>query len=488
MSRPVLVLLLGLNTPDQALSQSMTIQEMEAKLLEMQRQMLVLQDEIEILRGVNTNTDPQLPEQAAPNSGVVLTGDSGPVLADHADGTAGESDGFPVAGREEILADATISPLGRGEENIDPDFEKSAPLFGSDYRFSIGGYAKTDLIFDFDGVGDPYQFVLGQIPVADSPPGGSYSQLHIRESRTHLEIRNVNSPFNLDKFFLEFDFFDGAESTNFRLRHAYFQFGQLQAGRTWSILTELRALPLMLDFAAGDALLGGRSEQIKWDGNKIFGKLDWAVGLESYDATRIVIPESIAGRGIARSRTPRLSGGISYPWDQGVLSVGASVNEVRFDGSDGLEDRSELGWTTVLGSRVYLRADQPHFLGFNAGYTKGTLSDIIAFANAGTPNAALSTEGNLELAEGWNANVGLHLSLSDKVTSNLHYAYTRMEKTPELFAPDEMAKGWAAHANLIYDFDSRFRVGVEYMWGERETVDGSSGDAARLQFSTFYYY
>ena len=51
-----------------------------------------------------------------------------------------------------------------------------------------------------------------------------------------------------------------------------------------------------------------------------------------------------------------------------------------------------------------------------------------------------------------------------------------------------MAEAWAAHANLIYDFDPRFRVGVEYMWGAQEIVSGDDGDASRLQFSTFYYY
>ncbi|RLQ20664.1 hypothetical protein DWB85_16160 [Seongchinamella sediminis] len=388
---------------------------------------------------------------------------------------------------ENILANMPLGGLGRGELN-DPDFEKSVPLFGSDFRFSLGGYAKTDLIFDFDGVGDPYQFVLSEIPVNDSPQGGSYSELHIRESRTHLEIRNVNSPYKVDKFYLEFDFFDGKDSTNFRLRHAYMQFGQLLAGRTWSIITELRALPLILDFAAGDAILGGRSEQIKWDGDKIFGVLDWAVGLEAYDDTRIVTPDSLDGQGLARADAPRLSGGLSYPWDHGVVSVGAALNEVRFNGKHGQDDASELGWTAVIGSRFYLDPDNRHFLGFNAGYTDGTVADIIAFANAGTPNAALTEDGELELATGWNANIGLHLDLPGKFSSNFHYAYTRLEDIPELFQADEMAEAWAAHANLIYDFDPRFRVGLEYMWGAQEIVSGDDGEASRLQFSTFYYY
>ncbi len=490
----VLALLTTLAQP--ANSQTMTLEEMQAQLQAMQAEMQKMQamqvkmeqmqKELDVLRSRDAARQAELQSQI-----VSVDDTTQGTAADSTDpGVEHRSDIAEITepNTEAILASMPIAGLGRGEQLNDPEFRKSVPLFGSDYRFSIGGYAKADLIFDFDGVGDPYQFLLGAIPVNGSPQGGSYSKLHIRESRTNLEIRNMNSPYQIDKFFLEFDFYDGTDSTNFRLRHAYMQFGQLLAGRTWSIITELRALPLIMDFAAGDAILGGRSEQIKWDGDKIFGALDWAIGLEAYDDTRIVTPDTLEGRGLARANAPRLSGGLSYPWDHGVVSVGGAINEVRFDGTGGLDDESELGWTAVLGSRIYLDPDNQHFLGFNAGYTHGTVADIIAFANDGTPNAALDEDGNLDLAEGWNANIGLHLNLPGKFSTNLHYAYTKLEEIPELFQPDEMAEAWAAHANLIYDFDPRFRVGVEYMWGEKKIVSGEDGDASRLQFSTFYYY
>ncbi|TDG12808.1 hypothetical protein E2F43_14695 [Seongchinamella unica] len=465
--------------PGPAGAQSMTLEELQAELQAMQEKMQEMQamqekmqqmeQELELLRAKDARRDAGS-ERAA---------------SDEAPRTMAR--GLPSEDARTVLLNKPVEPLGRGEEFIDPEFEKSAPLFGSDYRFSIGGYAKTDLIFDFDGVGDKSQFVLSQIPVNDSPQSGSYSHLQIKESRTHLEIRNMASPHEADKFFLEFDFFENDGSTNFRLRHAYFQYGRLLAGRTWSIITELRALPYMLDFAAGDALLGGRSEQIKWDGQRING-FDWAIGLESYDDTRILTPDTLDGRGLARSRVPRLSGGVSYPWDSGVISIGGAVNEIRFEGNDSFDDESELGWTAVVGLRAYIDALNQNYIGFNAGYTKGTLQDILVFANGGTPNATIDEEGELDVADGWNANIGLHYNLPGKFSANLHYAYTRLEHIPELFQPDETIQASSVHSNLIYEFDKRFRVGVEYMWGDREIVSGDDGDASRLQFSTVYYY
>ena len=491
----MLALLATLSCP--ASSQTMTMEEMQAQLLamqaklqgmdEMKLKMREMQKELDILREKDTGRPAEPPPMLASNNAKGRDAASGGPPAGGEQGS--DPLRFTEAETEEVLDEQMpMAAYGRNVQLIDPEFEKSVPLFGSGLRFSIGGYAKTDLIFDFDGNGDPYQFVLGEIPVNGSPPGGSYNQINIRESRTNFEIRNVDSRYKIDKFYLEFDFWDGKDQTNFRLRHAYMQVGQLLAGRTWSIITELRALPLILDFAAGDALLGGRTEQIKWDGDKIFGAVDWAVGLESYDDAAILTPDTLEGDGLARANAPRLSGGLSYPWDHGVVSVGGALNQVRFDGTDGVGNESELGWTTVVGSRIYLDPGNRHFLGFNAGYTNGTVRDIIAFANAGTPNAALTEDGQLELAKGWNANMGLHLDLPDKFSSNFHYAYTKLSDIPELFPTDEMAEAWAAHANLVYDWNSQLRLGLEYMWGEQEIVSGDNGDDARIQFSTFYYY
>ncbi len=250
-----------------AYSQTMSLEEMQAELQAMQVKMQEMQAmqikmeemqrELDLLRQRDANRESKSNTQVASSQDTGGETAPGSEIEDSEHGL--DAAQFTGAETKDVLATMPMAAMGRGERLNDPDFVKSAPLFGSDFRFSIGGYAKTDLIFDFDGVGDPYQFVLGEIPVNDSPQGGSYSKLHIRESRTHLEIRNVNSPHKTDKFFLEFDFYDGKDSTNFRLRHAYMQYGQFLAGRTWSIITELRALPLILDFAAGDAILGGRS-------------------------------------------------------------------------------------------------------------------------------------------------------------------------------------------------------------------------------------
>jgi hypothetical protein len=93
----------------------------------------------------------------------------------------------------------------------DDSFLKSVPLFGSDWRFSFGGYVKLDVITDFDGTGDRFQFTTATIPVdgaSNSPQPGGYTQVHAKESRFNFEVRRDIENAPLTKVFFEMDFFN----------------------------------------------------------------------------------------------------------------------------------------------------------------------------------------------------------------------------------------------------------------------------------------
>jgi hypothetical protein len=80
-----------------------------------------------------------------------------------------------------------IAGDGRLDPYRDQDFLKSVPLFGSNWRFSFGGYAKIDLIHDFSGTGDEQQFVLATIPVDGNPQPGSYTSIQLAETRFNFD-------------------------------------------------------------------------------------------------------------------------------------------------------------------------------------------------------------------------------------------------------------------------------------------------------------
>ena len=137
---------------------------------------------------------------------------------------------------------------------------------------------------------------------------------------------------------------------------------------------------------------------------------------------------------------------------------------------------------------MYLDRSNQNFLGLGFGYTSGAVTDVITFANGGVPNAVIQSDGDLDVAEAWNTQVGMHWRWNPMFSSNISYAYTRLTRVPELFDPDLIREGYSWHANLIYHYNDVIIAGFEYMYGNRENVSGRDGDAQRVQFSLFYYF
>ena len=78
----------------------------------------------------------------------------------------------------------------------------------------VGGYVKADAIFDFDGHGDPDQFLLGQIAVYGSPEAArdGYFNAHARETRFNLDFRETTPGEPAKQAFVEVDFFTPPDS------------------------------------------------------------------------------------------------------------------------------------------------------------------------------------------------------------------------------------------------------------------------------------
>jgi hypothetical protein len=371
-------------------------------------------------------------------------------------------------------------PVLTGAGLASADFPGSWPLFGSDYRMKIGGYFKLDALYDFDGTGDKTQFLVTQIPVDGSPEAGrsGYFNMFINETRYNFDIRKTTPGEPAQKFFLEMDFFNGSSSSP-RLRHAYVQYGNLILGQTWSTLTELRAINYMIDFAYGDLIYGTRSKQVRWQ-QQIDKQWSWAVGLENVDNSGIN-PGTVTN-GVASPRLPLLAARITHETDSSVLMLGGSVNELRWDGEGAGPDAEEMAWVVVLEGRKNISDFSYFTFGLSSG--EGTAAGIGSLGGLGA-NGTLFPNGSLELNQHWDVSLGYTQILTDNLSANLSYAYAEMDS--DYARPsDSIERGWAAHANLIYKISSAMSTGLEYMWGERENVDGASGDAARVQTMVMY--
>ncbi len=372
------------------------------------------------------------------------------------------------------LRDQNIVPLS-GSDLVASEFLGSWPMFGTKFRMKIGGKVKTDFLYDITGTTDRTQFLLSTIPVEGTPEYGNsgYFNAFARETRFNIDIRRVAQIKIPLRVFIEGDFWSAG--SQFRLRHAYLTVGNFTIGQTWTTVSFLETITIFIDFAAGDALYGGRTAQIRYD-HRINDNWKFAVGLEMLDFMGIENPNNLHGE--ASLGLPLLAGRLGYYWSSGLALLGAQVAQLRWDGGGIGPDATALQASMVFGGRQYIGKED--FIAWNISYGRGSGENIMAFAGS-QANAVLNNQGNLETMPAFAFVVGYMHRWSEQFDSNIGYAYGWLE-TPESRAPLALAQGGIGHVNLLYKLSNEASTGIEYMWGAQRTTNGALGKGSRVQF------
>lgn len=366
-----------------------------------------------------------------------------------------------------------------GQELASSEFPSSWPMFGSDMRMKIGGYVKADFVADFDGTRDATQFLMATIPVPGQPDYGDsgYVSLFAKETRFNIDVRRIRQGSPPLRAFIEGDFF--SSSSQFRLRHAYMTVGDYLAGQTWTTLTVLESLPFMIDFAAGDALFGSRTTQLRYqrrlnDGWKL------SLALEEIAFLGIDNPNGLPGE--ATRQLPLFAARADYRWDSGMLVLGASLAQLHWDGGSSGPSDSATQYAFLLAGRQNL--GQRSYASWNISYGEGSGENVMAFAGSNA-NAVLNAEGNLETIPAFAAVLGYGYNWNANWSSNLSYAYGWLDTPPsrDAFA---LKRGGIGHVNLIWKPVSQFSTGAEFMWGVTRVENDALGKAQRLQLMAKY--
>jgi len=366
-----------------------------------------------------------------------------------------------------------------GKELISEEFPGSWPMFGTNMRMKIGGYLKADFVADFDGTLDPSQFLMSTIPVEGTPEDANdgYVSFFVKESRVNLDVRRITPGAPPLRAFVEVDFFTANNQP--RMRHAYMTVGNFLIGQTWTTLSFLESLPFMIDFAAGDALFGGRTTQLRYQ-RKINDRWKIAAALE--ELSFLGIENSNALPGQATRQFPLLAFRADYGWNGGLLLMGSSVAELHWDGGASGPSDSAVQYDVVVGGRQNLGSSA--YATWNISYGEGSGENIMAFAGSAA-NAVLEPNGRLETFPAFSLVLGLGQKWNSEWSSNLSYAYGWLD-TPDSRDPLSLKEGGVGHVNLVWKPVKQFSAGIEYMWGVVRVQNESVGRAQRAQFMGKY--
>ena len=372
--------------------------------------------------------------------------------------------------------------LGAGQveaqSSLPPGFWE---LPGTNLAMKVGGYVKADFIYDFDGTRDPDQFLMSTIPVEGDPDyrSGAYMHFMAKETRFNFDVRRVSDdPFPVQTFF-EGDFFTAGNQ--FRLRHAYVKAGEFMMGQNWTTLSTLAILPFFIDFAAGDALFGGRSAQFRWtrqvnDGWKV------ALGLEELVFKGIDNPSALPGE--ARQRLPLVAVRADYAWETGTLILGSSAAELRWAGGTAGPSAKALQLAGLIAAQQRLPSRTTLMAHVSGGVGSG--ENVIAFAGS-RANAVLLPDGTLDTMPVLAFIGGVSQQWNDEWSSDASVAYGWLDAPPSR-DPDALMNGGILHVNLVWRPIPELATGVEFIRGAQRVTSEAFGRASRIQAMTAFYF
>ncbi len=331
------------------------------------------------------------------------------------------------------------------------------------YTIKLGGYVKVDLIHDFDPIGSTDTFDPRTIPTTGE--SGVNTRLHARQTRFNLDVRGPTSIGPMRVFF-EGDFF-GSSST-FRIRHAYGEIAGFLAGQTWTTFMDDDAMPETIDFESPIAFPMVRQAMIRY--TQPFGGGSYgAIALEDPDSD--VIPPPVPGR--IEKPTPDLTGRLRWEHGCGHTQLGLFAGTARYNYDSPGSDTVFL-WGLNASTKLMICERDNLIVQLTYGPGVGRYRG----GHAAAPDA----NGQLEAVEVFGVMAAYQHHWCSQWRSTATYSWGKGD-LPAGSPADANEVLQYLSANVIWQFCDRAWVGLEYLYGTRETFDDADGDAHRIQIA-----
>ena len=369
---------------------------------------------------------------------------------------------------------------------LDPKYHGFFRLPGTQTILKIGGYFKTDFIYDLKPPGNTAAFVPSSIPIPQIVTVNN-SNVSIQPTRMSLDFRIPSTRIGEVRFYVEADLF-GTNSTTPRLRHAYAQASNFLIGQTFTNFMDPDGFPDTLDFEGPNGIVNLRNPQIRYGvALRKNMTLYFAVEKPSSD----VLFKTAQFNSQPSAPSPDGTVRLRQEFERGHFQVAGIFRDIAAFVTEGAAARTG----TVFGWGVNV----------STGFKTFGKDNIIfaAAAGHGISRYIQDTSGLGIDAEVTTASLPPHLKATPDVgvdaayqhywkktlRSSLVYSYAAVNNPPiSTFVPATTYNHSDYGAvNLIWNpFGSSLHMGAEVLYGWQQLQNGSKGDDTRIQFSAKY--
>lgn len=375
------------------------------------------------------------------------------------------------------------------EQDVENAFKENIPqdksvagmphfaIVGKYKRFylGIGANFKASASFDFgDEMPSELDFVPSQI-TPSTPGNGAITRFTAQSSAIYLNF--IAMPNNPNKTGLFFSGNFKGENYRFKMSHFYIKYRGLKFGYTHSAFTDNNAVPFTIDDQgpAGEASM--KTVVAMWT-QPITKNIDFTIGI---DAPKVSIEDTTAYTHIVNQRIPAIPLWLQYKSNDNYIRASAILRTLQYRDLVQQQNRNVAGWGVQL-SGLYELTHNIKLLG-SANYGQGIanyvqdISDLNLDLLPDTDHA-----GKMYGTPSWAVTLGAELNFSDKFSSNLLYSRMNLCYKDIAGLDTNMVKHTQyVTANFIYNITYFIKLGIEYQWGYRKSIDGKSNHVNRLQ-------
>jgi len=408
-----------------------------------------------------------------------------------------EEDGLPISLAEEEEAriygkpsriryrgnfdDKQEAAARPGDYVMDPDFRGFIPIPRTVFLLKFNPRPRVDLTYDSDNAGNDMRFVPATIPLRGTPAygGGAHFNANGNGSQMRIDVRapSMDGDFRV---YYQNDFF-GSDSRNFqyRLQHFYAQAYGVVGGFTYGIFEDPDAWPDTVDYEGPNSVIFARRPLLHY---KRSVAEDWQLtfGIEDPDIFVDTTGDPDAGK---RARFP--DGGFNVRWmpsDLGHVQFSTIMRAVGIRGGDVVDSQGEFGWGTNIAGSINVTGSDTVQFWFVYGEGVGGMGNDAGFFNS---DAALQADGDLVALDYFSSMVAYQHRWSPRWRSTATYGYVNLQNAA-LQDPEAYDQTHYASANLVFQAFKRLSVGVEGLYGARETLSAGNGDVFRLHVGIMY--
>lgn len=360
---------------------------------------------------------------------------------------------------------------------LDPRYPGYFRLPGTQTMLRIGGYFKTDFIYDLKPAGDPERFIPSTFPIP-APVGVNNTTVSIRPTRMNLDfLIPVNS--TSVRFFTEFDMF-GTNATTPRLRHAYAQVKNLLLGQSFSNFMDPDSGPDTLDFQGPNAQVSIRNPQLRYTfplaekSNLSFSVEKASSDISFKTPTFNSLPNSPAPDGAIKFR---------QEFSKGHVQISALMSDPAAYLPDG-RSASVFGWgIDVTGALETVGKDVFVYQGAYGAGMERYVNDTSGLGLDAAPEDA--AHPHLAAIPMFATYGGYQHYWGNPLRSSVVYGFVQMENT-DLEPSSTYHKSNYTAVNLIWNPIGSLNVGAEFLYGTLEEKNTAKADAPRFMFSAKY--